>query len=232
MSRAKKAKHVFGESSLTVSPEQKQFATPEIVALYRAEKLACSVIVDLCSGYGFQAFAFSQFCNTVIAVEKDPEKVSQAKEYAQILGINNIIFLCGNVLDKKIVSKIAEQHVDVVFCDPERLSDEKKRTLETIEPNIEKILELYKPVTEQIAFELPPHIKEIEIDAEYEYLSVDGAVNRLTLYFGNLKSATKSVVLLPHGERLEKKKQMLSVLRLARAILYPASFLIVTMKYM
>jgi SAM-dependent methyltransferase len=204
MSRAKKPKRVFGEDVLSVPQEQKRFSTPEIVALYRAEKLACRTIVDLCSGYGFQAFAFSQFCNQVIAIEHDPKKVAQAKEYARILGIKNITFICGDVLNQKNVLNIAQKDIDVVFCDPERLVAEKERNLATIGPDIKKLLELYSPMTKQIAIEFPPHIKGLDFDAEFEYLAVDGVVNRLTLYFGALKSAAKSVVLLPHGERIEK----------------------------
>jgi hypothetical protein len=205
MSRAKRPKRVFGEDVLSVPQDQKRFSTPEIVALYRAEKLACRTIVDLCSGYGFQANAFSQFCKHVIAIELDPKKVKQAKEYARILGIKNITFICGDVLSQKRVLAIAQKDIDVVFCDPERLAAEKERTIATIRPDIKKLLELYNPMTEQIAMEFPPHIKGLEStfkNAEFEYLAVDGVVNRLTLYFGALKSASKSVVLLPHGDRV------------------------------
>jgi SAM-dependent methyltransferase len=211
MSRAKKPKRVFGEDVLSVPREEKRFSTPEIVAMYRAEKLACRTIVDLCSGYGFQAFAFSQTCNHVIAVELDPKKVAQAEEYARILGIKNITFICGDVLDQKVVLKIAQTDVDVVFCDPERLPAEKERTLATIGPDVKKLLELYNPMTEQIVIEFPPHIRGLDLDAafdaEFEYLAVDGVVNRLTLYFGALKVSGKSVVLLPHVERIEVLKK-------------------------
>ncbi|PIN77198.1 hypothetical protein COV16_07230, partial [Candidatus Woesearchaeota archaeon CG10_big_fil_rev_8_21_14_0_10_34_8] len=207
MSRAKNVKLVFGENLLTLDKEEKRFATPEIVALYRAERLACKVIVDLCSGYGFQAFAFSQFCNKVISVELDPEKISKAKEHARILGIKNITFICGDVLNQKTVLRIVGENADVIFCDPERLAAEKERGISTIKPDIKKLLELYRSITEQIAIEFPPHIRGLDFDAEYEYLSLDGAVNRLTLYFGALKTAGKSVVLLPFGDRIEESKE-------------------------
>jgi hypothetical protein len=62
MSRAKQQKKVFGEEQIELSPEDKRFATPKNPALYRAERLACNTIIDLCSGLGFQSFAFAQTC--------------------------------------------------------------------------------------------------------------------------------------------------------------------------
>lgn len=203
MTRAKTTKYVFGEQFLSIAPEEKRFATPEVVALYRAERLACKVLVDLCCGFGFHSFAFAQFCNHVIAVDIDEKKITQARKYAEKLGIKNITFLCDDALSSKILVQIPS--TDIVFCDPERLTAETERSLATIAPNVHKVLELYRTITPAIAIELPPHLRDVVFDAEYEYLSVDGALNRLTLYFGALKKAEKSVVLLPHGERIERK---------------------------
>ncbi len=47
MSRAKKEKELFGQDKLVLTPEDKRFATPAVVALYRAERLKCNIIVDL-----------------------------------------------------------------------------------------------------------------------------------------------------------------------------------------
>ncbi|MEK6922092.1 MAG: methyltransferase, partial [Nanoarchaeota archaeon] len=85
MSRVKKEKQLIGEDVLQISPEQKRFASPAVVALYRAERLACDTIVDLCSGFGFQSFAFAKTCKQVIAVEKNPDAVAAARKYAEKL---------------------------------------------------------------------------------------------------------------------------------------------------
>ena len=199
MSRIKTTKQLIGEDVLAISPENKRFATPEVVARYRAERLACDTILDLCSGFGFQSFAFAKTCKQVIAVEKNADAVGLARKYAEKLGIKNITFICGDILSPEVYRKIAllEHAPNVVFCDPERAPAEKERTLETIQPNIKELLELYGKLTSNIALELPPHISNTAFDAEYEYLSVDGALNRLTLYFGPLKQAQKKLVLLP-----------------------------------
>jgi SAM-dependent methyltransferase len=203
MSRAKQQKKVFGEEQIELSPEDKRFATPKNPALYRAERLACNTIIDLCSGLGFQSFAFAQTCKNVIAVEKNPDLVAKARKFAQQLGIKNITFYCGDALSIEISAKMPK--ADIVFCDPERYAQEEHRTLATIQPNIHQLIERYNATTKNIAIEFPPHITGLEFDAEYEYMSDNGALNRLTLYFGSLKTADKSVILLPEKIRIYAK---------------------------
>jgi hypothetical protein len=47
---------------------------------------------------------------------------------------------------------------------------------------------------------MPP--ERIVLDCEREYLSLHGQLNRLTLYFGDLKRCERSAVVLPGGARL------------------------------
>ncbi|MEK6920831.1 MAG: hypothetical protein AABX82_03025, partial [Nanoarchaeota archaeon] len=128
-------------------------------------------------------------------VEKNPDAVAAARKYAEKLGLKNILFICGDALSPDVLSKI--QKADVVFCDPQRAPAEKERALATIQPNVQELFAWYGKITPNIALELPPHISGTQFDAEYEYLSVDGVLNRLTLYFGALKQVQKKLVLLP-----------------------------------
>ncbi len=216
MSRAKKEKEVFGEAKLSLTSEEKRFATHAAVAVYRAERLRCNKIVDLCSGAGFQSFAFAQTCSHVLAIEKDPLLFAKAQEHAKTLGITNITFLCGDVLASDIVSQVKTFAPDIVFCDPERFASEEARSLSTIQPNIPQMLATYGSMTDKIAVEFPPHIQTLEFpagfSAEAEYLSLDGALNRLTLYFGSLRSCAKRVVLLPEKELLCSTDAQLSAI--------------------
>ena len=214
MSRAKKEKEVFGEAKLSLTPDEKRFATHAAVAVFRAERLRCNKIVDLCSGAGFQSFAFAQTCTHVLAVEKDPLLFAKAQEHAKKLGITNITFLCGDVLAAEIVSHVKTFAPDIVFCDPERFASEEARSLSTIQPNIPELLSVYGSITDKIAVEFPPHIQTLAFpagfSAEAEYLSLDGALNRLTLYFGSLRTCAKRVVLLPEREVLSSTATELS----------------------
>src|SRR3989338_9332712 len=180
--------------------EDIRWATHELAAEYRAQRLKCKVIVDIGCGIGFQSFAFAKICKKVYAIEIDEEKIKLAKKNAQILGWKNIEFITGDDLSEKVISQL--EKVDIVFCDPERSPEERKRNVATIKPSIPELLKKYGALTGNIAIEFPPQITEIPFDCEREYLSIDGALNRLTLYFGDLKKCERSAVVLPGKERL------------------------------
>ena len=180
--------------------EDIRWATSEVAAAYRAERLKCKVIVDIGCGIGFQSFAFAKTCKKVYAIEIDQEKITLAEKNAKILGWKNIEFIPGDALSDKVISQLKE--VEIVFCDPERSPEEKQRNVATIKPSIPELLKRYSAITENIAIEFPPQITEIPFDCEREYLSVDGALNRLTLYFNGLKKSERSAVILPRKEKL------------------------------
>ena len=179
--------------------EDLRWATPEIAAKYRAQRLKCAVIADLGCGIGFQAFAFAKTCKKVYAVDIDKEKIAFAEKNAQELGLKNIEFIHGDALSEKVLKQLKD--VEIVFCDPERLPEERKRTIGTIKPSIPELLKKYSAITEKIAIEFPPQITDIPFDCEKEYLSVDGQLNRLTLYFNGLQKCGRSAVILPEKEK-------------------------------
>lgn len=185
---------------LSYRDEDFRWATPEIVAEYRAQRLKCGIIADLGCGIGFQALAFAKTCKKVYAVEIDKDKIESAKKNAEILGISNIEFITGDALSGKVLERLKD--AEIVFCDPERLPEESKRSVETIRPDIHELLKKYSAVTENIAIEFPPQMAEIPFDCEKEYLSVDGQLNRLTLYFNGLQKCGRSAVILPGKDKL------------------------------
>src|SRR3989338_8118894 len=185
--------------------EDIRWATSEVVAAYRAQRLKCKTIVDIGCGIGFQAFAFAKTCKKVYAIEIDEEKIELAKKNAVVLGWKNIEFIHGDALSEKVLKQLKD--VDIVFCDPERSPEERQRNVATIKPSIPELLKKYRALTENIAIEFPPQITEIPFDCEREYLSIDGALNRLTLYFGDLKKCERSAVVLPAGRKLCSSEQ-------------------------
>ncbi len=205
MSRVKTPKKLHDIESFQYTEEDRRFATPQVVAEYRAERLRCEAIADLGCGVGFQTMAFAKTCKKIFAVEKDERKLDYAKKNAVSLGLSNITFIHGDALDPLIVSQLKE--CQVIFCDTERPPQEAERTLQNIQPNPELIVQTYSTSTPNLAIEVPPHLKDIPFDSEREYLSVNGKLNRLTLYLGKLKQAERSVVLLPEKSRLSGKSQ-------------------------
>jgi predicted O-methyltransferase YrrM len=176
-----------------------RFATPDEVAYYRAYRLKCDTIVELGSGIGGQTIPFSEVCKKVIAVELDERKMKYAEKNCEIHGRKNIEFMQGDLLDDSIIKKIKK--ADIIFFDSERPPEETERTLESVKPDINRLIKKYSKITKNIAVEIPPQIipEKITLDCEKEYVSLRGQLNRLTLYFGNLKRAERSVVSLPDG---------------------------------
>ena len=185
-------------SNLYLNSDDLRFATGKIVADYRAKRLKCSKIADLGCSAGIQALAFAKTCKKVYAVEIDERKLRYAIENAKIMNAHNIEFVLGDVLDDKIINKVKD--ADIFFCDPSRLPEETERKMDTISPNPNILLKKYGKNT---AIEFPPQISKVDFDCEKEYISVNGHLNRLTLYLGNLKKADVSVVSLPSDKKME-----------------------------
>ncbi len=182
--------------------EGMQLATPEIVAKYIAKRLKTGVIADLGCGIGGQVIFFAKECKKVYAVERNPEKLEYAKKNCELYDVKNVEFILGDALSESTKQEIKD--AEIIFSDPARPLSEKERTLENLEPSITEILKLYSDATTELAFHAPPQIppERIDLDCEREYLSLNGQLNRLTLYFGALKQCERSAVVLPVGSRL------------------------------
>jgi len=175
--------------------EDLRFATPVNVAKYRADRLKCKKIVDLCSGIGIQAGAFAKTCGSVLAIEIDKRKVDYSEK--NFGNVSNLKFVCGDVMDEKIIDEVRKFKPDIIFCDPERLPSEKERNLDSIKPDLKKLIKVYSEICKNICIEIPPRIELSKLNElgifEAEYLSMDNKLNRLDIYFGDLKKDDRSV---------------------------------------
>ncbi|MBI4154024.1 methyltransferase domain-containing protein [Candidatus Woesearchaeota archaeon] len=198
--RAKSKTHY---ADLYFSEEDLRFATPDMVAEYRAGRLQCDTIVDVGCSVGFQSFAFSMHCKKVYAVEIDPRKIEYARRNARKLGIKNIEFIEGDALDFEVIAKIKE--ADIVFVDTERLPSEQKRSLSTLSPDIFEVMKKYAQLTGNFCFEIPPQIGFVDVPGEREYVDIGRKLNRLHLYCGGLMKVMVSLVSLPSGKRISGK---------------------------
>ncbi len=176
-----------------------QLATPEIVAGYIAKRLKTDVIADLGCGIGGQVIFFAKECKKVYAVERNPQKLEYAKQNSRLYNVSNVEFILGDALSQDVKARISS--ADIVFSDPARALSEDIRTLEKLEPPVTRILELYSDVTKDFAFHVPPQMppERIALDCEREYLSLNGQLNRLTLYCGALKRCERSAIVLPEN---------------------------------
>ena len=189
--------------------EDVRFATPKEVAEYRANRLKCSRIVDLCCGIGVQTGAFAKTCEQVLGIEIDERKVDNAKKN---FPDENLKFIKGDVLDEKVIEKIKDFFPNIIFCDPERLAEEKERNLFSIKPDLKKLIDAYSKITKNICIEMPPRMdleKLKDFNCEKEYLSINNKLNRLDIYFGELKKSEISVVDVFSEARIEKSKKLI-----------------------
>ncbi len=179
-----------------------QLATPEIVARYIAKRLKTDIIADLGCGIGGQVIFFAKECNKVYSVERNPEKLEFAKENCRLYNVDNVEFILGDALSENVKAQVSG--ADIIFSDPARPLSEKERTLDNLEPPVTEILKIYSDVTSNLAFHAPPQMPpaRIALDCEREYLSLNGQLNRLTLYFGALKRCERSAVVLPGEAKL------------------------------
>lgn len=199
MSRALKQDIIYGEK-LNIPKEFLRFATPRDVALYRAERLKCNTIIEIGAGIGGQTLAFAKKCKKIIAIEIDKEKSKLLSQNLKKLKIDNVEIINGDALNKSVINKISKEKVDVVFVDTQR-PEQSERNLENIKPSINEILKNYLPLTNKIAIEIPPYTKDLEkinsYKFEQEFISLNNQLNRLTLYFNELKKDNKKIICLP-----------------------------------
>ena len=196
-------KKIF-EKKMSSDVDGIRFATPETVAKYRAARLSCQTIADISCGIGGQTIYFAMRCKHVYAVEIDPVKIEHARKNCEKYGLTNVTFICGDALDPEVIRQIPP--VDIVFSDPARPPEEDVRQTDCLRPEIPAVLEAYASVSQNFAFEAPPQMppERIDFDCEKEYISLNGALNRLTLYFGKLKKYERVAVSLPDANAIVK----------------------------
>jgi len=181
-----------------------RYSTPEAVARYRAQRISGETILDIGSGGGIQDIFFSE-SNTVRGLERDRIRYLESQINAEVYGAKNLEFV--NLEWTGSESNGSNLQNTLVFSDPLREPGSKERELNDLVPSPADIIVNYSGKTEKFAFDVPPQIRrnKLGIDAETEYISLNGSLNRLTLYCGPLKSAESSAVILPEGIRVSGK---------------------------
>ncbi len=179
------------QKGLFMTREDLRFATNNEVAKYRAKRLACKILVEIGCSIGAQTIEFAKTCNKVIAVDIDKRKIEYAQANLEKFKAHNVELICSDGL------KLDIKEADIIFCDPQRAPGEKERSLAAFKPNIHELIKKYSGITENFCIEVPPQIRDIGLDCEREYVSVDGELNRLNLYTGKLKKSETSAVMLP-----------------------------------
>ncbi len=180
------------------------FSTPEIVGDYRAGRIKQQKVIDVGSGSGMQAISFSKFADMVTGFEINSERYEMSIMNSEVSMRNNIKFVWGDY--SRIIYNIEVDSDTAIFSDPLRSKPGPDGTRNLI-PSPEIIYNALKNKTENFIFDLPPLMKkdQISVQGEKEYISVDGKLQRLTLYTGVNAESETSAVMLPQGKRFKGK---------------------------
>jgi 16S rRNA G966 N2-methylase RsmD len=209
MTRAEK-KPIIYQDHLEVPEEYLRFATPKEVAEYRAKRLKCTKICEIGAGIGGQTLAFAKQCSEVIAIEKDEKAFKILEGNFKKLKIKNVRIINGDALSEEVIKEIKKESPQIIFCDTER-KEKGQRSIKDLKPGIFETIKNYSEITDKIVVEVPPFTNDLNLikeDFEKEFISLDGKLNRLTLYFGDLKKTKVSAVALPSKERVESEKKV------------------------
>ncbi|XP_035746613.1 trimethylguanosine synthase [Egretta garzetta] len=134
--------------------------TPEKIAEHIATRVSqsfnCDIIVDAFCGVGGNAIQFALTSKRVIAIDIDPEKLSLARNNAEVYGVaDQIEFVCGDFM-----VLAADLQADVVFLSPpwggpDYATAEIFNIQTMICPDGFEIFRLSKKITNNIVYFLP-----------------------------------------------------------------------------
>jgi len=205
-----KARDKFSRDDLWLDLEGLRYATHEIVARYRSERLrefGVKSIADVSCGIGIQLIFYAMNVERAYGIDIDPLKVEFAKRNAERYGVRNIEFIKADSLALETVERV---NAEVIFSDPARPPEMPERRLEDLLPSPLKVYEVYRSKTDAFIFDLPPQMRRERVPwkGEFEYVDLFGALNRLTFYTEPLAKAERSALILPAGVRLESDESL------------------------
>jgi len=172
-----------------------------VVAEHRAKRFApFGEVADLCCGIGGDALAFALAGLTVHAVESDPLRAAMATANAKAVGLAERVHVC-----EADALKVPLPGVRAAFADPDRRQD-RRRFLnpEKYAPPLSALRGRF-PADFPLGVKAAPGVAHEDIaslDAEAEFISVEGEMKECVLWFGPLRTTTRRATLLPANDTL------------------------------
>jgi THUMP domain-like/RNA cap guanine-N2 methyltransferase len=176
-------------------------ASGDVVAGYRAGRFApfCEV-ADLCCGIGGDSLALAAAGLTVHAVERDPLHAAMTAANAAAVG------LAGRIRVREADAlAVALPDVRATFADPARRADGRRYLdPEDYTPPLSALRGRF-PADFPLGVKIAPGVAWADIaglDAETEFISVNGELKECVLWFGPLRTAARRATVLPAGATL------------------------------
>lgn len=200
--RKKAAEKYPDGKELFFTSEGLRWATPASAADHCAERLGRPLVLDVTCGQGGQVLSLSRTSGRVIAVDIEPLNCLVTLMNCLSRGIENVTIVNSDCFDEKVVS--LSEDGGALFSDPARPPGSEERTLEEITPDPRRVMEAYGKTASGMCFEVPPYLsmEKVNFECEAEYVSIEGRLNRLNLYTGDLKRSERSAVILPQRSEI------------------------------
>ncbi len=171
-----------------------RYSTPEIVGIYRSLRLKGNSIIDIGSGAGMQSIFFGMNSH-VVGIEKDKMRYIFSILNKRLYD-SDVEFINSDFFNYRVETDDA-----IIFSDPLRPERAKERKMEDLIPSPENILAHLESI-KGYAFDIPPQMqwKNIKLLGEKEYISINGRINRLTIYSESISRNITKAVMLPENK--------------------------------
>lgn len=198
--RAKARSKFAHPDAMFFTREALEQATSEVVARHRAERLVpFARVADLCCGIGGDALALAEAGATVDAVDTDELRLAMCESNAAAVGLTaRVKCVRGDALAVPLPDARA------AFADPNRRAAGRRfLNPEDYAPSLSALRARFAPAF-PLAVKVAPGIAhaDIPIDAEAEFVSLNGELRECVLWFGALHTVARRATVLPSGDAL------------------------------
>ena len=165
-------------------------ASSETTAHYKASLLPADTVADLTGGMGVDTLAFAKQAAHVDHIERDPALCALMEHNSQALGLENISVHCGDSMEWLSASN---RRFDLLFIDPARRSaaGRKVAAFEDCEPNILQHLELLRSRCRWLMVKASPMIdidlacRQLGTVSEVHIVAVKGECKEVLFIMGS-----------------------------------------------
>lgn len=106
------------EQGLFTRQSVEQATAPAIARHHAARFAGCRLVLEICTGAGFDTAALAAVADRVITIEADPELAAMARHNLAVQNIQNVEVLCGRAED--VIPTLDMSAVDGLWADPSR----------------------------------------------------------------------------------------------------------------
>ena len=176
------------DEGIQMDEESWYSVTHESIAEHIAQECSWAHrVMDGFGGAGGNVIQFARYCDEVVSVELDPQRIDYCRNNARIYGVEHKIkFVQGDFLE--VGDKQGE--VDVLFMSPpwggpSYMTSKKYDIMTMMTPDIRNILEVCERVTRNVILYLPRNVDPLQITQLFQYMpSVERKVEFQLYYFG------------------------------------------------